>query len=90
MKVLIEYRKQNYKPKFNEILKDLIENNKKQKKLEKQRVLELMNRQNKVEEQKELEFMSSSVTQECWEFLKEVEKASEFQMAMIESVENRF
>jgi len=44
MKVLIEYRKQNYKPKFNEILKDLIENNKKQKKLEKQRVLELMNR----------------------------------------------
>lgn len=29
MKVLIDYRKQNYKPKFNEILKDLIENNKK-------------------------------------------------------------
>lgn len=41
-------------------------------------MLELMNRQNKAEEQKDIIFMSSQVAQDFWEYLKEMEKVSEF------------
>lgn len=69
MNVLIEYRRLNSKPKLNEILKEIIENNKKQKKAEKARILELMNRMNKAEEQKEIIYINDMQAKEVHEFL---------------------
>lgn len=60
MTILIQYRKVNTKPKLNEILKNIIENNKRQKKAEKARILELMNRMNRAEEEKEENYINET------------------------------
>ncbi len=74
MSVLIEYRRKNNKPKFNEILKNIIENNKKQKKAEKARILEMMNRMNRAEEEKQENYINESESKQIHDFLVDMEK----------------
>jgi len=60
------------------ILKQIIEQKKQQNKLDKQKILELMNLQNQGAEKKEIICLNSVQSKEMCEFLKQMEKAVSF------------